>query len=102
MLIGRSVTTTALLALAPTACGTQQGVPSARSASPRPSFSPRPKRAQPAGAPTGLPSPSAPSASAAPSGSAAASGEGMDGRRERNGDGAPHYAENHAYRMRGR
>ncbi|WP_244328954.1 hypothetical protein [Streptomyces marokkonensis] len=96
MFIRRSVTAVALLAVALTACGTQQGAGQAarpespRPGSPRPSFSPRPTCARPAEAPTVLPSPSAPSST-----------RSTDGRQERNGDGAPHYAENHAYRMRG-
>ncbi|MGC0376947.1 hypothetical protein [Streptomyces sp. SAI-229] len=89
MLITRSVAAVALLVVTVTACGTRQGGgQAAQPSSPRPSFSPRPKCAQPAGAPTGLPSPSA-----SPT-------ESTDAGRERNGDGAPHYAENHAYRMR--
>ncbi|GGX08206.1 hypothetical protein GCM10010297_31920 [Streptomyces malachitofuscus] len=99
MFIRRSVAAAALLVVTLTACGTEPsggqvaaGAGSARpSESPRPSFSPRPKCARPAEAPTVPPSPSAPSSS---SGSA-------DGPREQNGDGAPHYAENHAYRMQG-
>lgn len=89
MFIGRSVIAVALLAVTVTACGTERsGGQAVRSESPRPSFSPRPKCAQPAEAPTLPPSPSAP-----------ASAGGTDGRPEQNGDGAPHYAENHAYRM---
>ncbi|KES03614.1 hypothetical protein BU52_29740 [Streptomyces toyocaensis] len=91
MFIRGSVTAVALLAVTLTACGTQQGAgQAARPESPRPSFSPRPLCAQPAEAPTVRPSPTAPSATGS-----------TDGRREQGGDGAPHYAENHAYRMRG-
>lgn len=89
MLIRRSGAAVALLALTLTACGTQRsGVRVAPSESPRPSPDSRPACARPAEAPTVLPSPSAPSSA----GSA-------DRPREQSWDGAPHYAENHAYRM---
>ncbi len=102
MFIRRSVTAVALLVLTTAACGTQpSGVPVAAppesppqspgalpsSGAPRASGSPsdaRPQCARPAEAPTVSPSPTA---------------TGTSGRPERNGDGAPHYAENHAYRM---
>ncbi|MFE0552429.1 hypothetical protein ACFW3A_23655 [Streptomyces pilosus] len=99
MLIRRSVTAVALLVLTLTACGTQpSGVraaapqsppaPSGATPSSGPSSDTRPECARPAEAPTVPPSPSAtrPTADA-------------DGRPEGSGDGAPHYAENHAYRM---
>lgn len=91
MSIGRTVTTVALLAVTLTACGTErsggQAAPAEsprQSESPRPSSGARPTCARPAEAPTVRPSPSA---------------GNTDGRPEGNGDGAPHYAENHAYRM---
>ncbi|WP_406094399.1 hypothetical protein [Streptomyces sp. NBC_01013] len=81
----RSAATAALLALPLTACGTEHaGQQQAQSAFPRPSFTPRPKCAQPAEAP---PSP----ASSAPTTAAPREGN--------NGDGPPNYAGNHAYRM---
>ncbi|WP_431995246.1 hypothetical protein [Streptomyces griseoflavus] len=100
MLIGRSVTAAALLALTTAACGTQPGGErTAPSQSPPPSAGAqpssgssaeaRPACAQPAEAPTVPPSATA---SASPP-------AGPDGRPEQHGDGAPHYAENHAYRM---
>ncbi|MEV7788946.1 hypothetical protein AB0O72_26720 [Streptomyces sp. NPDC088106] len=94
MLIRRSVTAVALLVLTLTACGTQRGgVRDAPPESPPPSTSPppssgaRPMCAEPAEAPTVVPSPSA------------SSTPRTDGPQEQHGDGAPHYAENHAYRM---
>ncbi|WP_371613058.1 hypothetical protein [Streptomyces clavifer] len=98
--IRRSVAAAALLLIAGTACGTERSG-EARSAGPQPSvtpqtsFPPRPTCAQPpGGAPSEVPS--------APAGSAGASAvPDADGtRRAENGDGAPHYEENHAYRTR--
>lgn len=86
MFIRRSVTAVALLTATLTACGTEpSGRQAAGAGSARPSESPRPKCAQPAEAPTVPPSPSAPASAG----------------REQEGDGAPHHAENHAYRMQG-
>lgn len=84
----RSATAAVFIATTMTACGTQQsGQP--QSASPQPSYAPRPKCAQPAETPTDLPTelPSSPIPSA----------EGD--RSEENEDRPPNYAENHAYRM---
>ncbi|MET7293684.1 hypothetical protein ABZS79_16395 [Streptomyces griseoloalbus] len=84
----------ALFALTMTACGTQQGG-QAQPAGPRPSFSPRPTCAQPAEAPTDLPS--------SPVTSADGGHQERQGRQEEpqeeHADRPPHYAENHAYRQ---
>lgn len=95
MSIRRSAIAIALLGVTITACGTERGG-QVQSADPRPSFSSRPKCALPAEAPAGLPSSSAPAASS----TSAVPGEG-GGPQEESVDRAPHYAENHAYRMRG-
>ncbi|GAA2925461.1 hypothetical protein [Kitasatospora cinereorecta] len=92
--IRRSVAAAALLLIIVTACGTERsgGVRSAPqpSVTPQTSFAPRPTCAQPAeGVPADLPSSPAPSA--VPDADGTRQGE--------NGDGAPHYDENHAYRM---
>ncbi|WP_461011152.1 hypothetical protein [Streptomyces capparidis] len=85
MPIRRSTAAAALVAIALTACGTQQGGQAAPSASPSPSYPPRPKCAQAAEVPTQPPS------------SPAASADGD--RQEENENVAPNYADNHAYRM---
>lgn len=86
MFIRRSVTTVAVSPVAVTAaaCGTQRGE-QARSASPPPSFTPWPTCAEPVEVPSDLPSPPVPSVTGT--------------HQKENGDRAPHYAENHAYRM---
>lgn len=86
MFIRRSVAAAAvsLVAVTAAACGTQRGE-QAQSASPPPSFTPRPMCAEPVEAPSDPPSPPVPSVTGT--------------RQEGNGDQAPHYAENHAYRM---
>ncbi|HEY9328208.1 MAG TPA: hypothetical protein VIS09_08230 [Streptomyces sp.] len=88
----RTASAAALLALTVTACGTEHpGQQQAQSAVPRPSFTPRPKCAQPTETPakqTSSPTPTANEATGAPH-------EGDSG------DRPPNYAENHAYRMAG-
>ncbi|WP_326737590.1 hypothetical protein [Streptomyces sp. NBC_01022] len=84
----QSAAAAALLALTVTACGTEHaGQQQAQSAVPRPSFTPRPKCAQPAEAPP-APVPSSPTAST--------TGTPQQGT---NDDQPPNYADNHAYRM---
>lgn len=73
-----------LVAVTVTACGTQPGE-QARPAGPPPSFTPRPTCAEPVAVPSDLPSSPVPSVTGT--------------RQEENGDQAPHYAENHAYRV---
>ncbi|WP_285569312.1 hypothetical protein [Streptomyces sp. RTGN2] len=93
----RTAAAAVLLALTVTACGTEHaGQRQSRSASgqqsrsaiPRPSFTPRPKCAQPSETPKGPPSSASPRASATVS-----PREGNDD------DRPPNYADNHAYRM---
>ncbi|MGW0938353.1 hypothetical protein [Streptomyces sp. NPDC002666] len=89
----RTAAAAALLALTVTACGTEQqpGQQQAQSAVPRPSFTPRPKCAQPTEAPakqTSSPTPTATAATGTPH-------EGNSG------DRPPNYGDNHAYRMAG-
>ncbi|MFD5049441.1 hypothetical protein [Streptomyces tendae] len=88
MFIRRLAASAALVAIAVTGCGTQKSEQT-QSADPRPSYSftPRPKCAQPAEAPTDLPSSPVPSVT----------GTGQ----AENEDLAPHHAENHAYRRQG-
>ncbi|WP_261991301.1 hypothetical protein [Streptomyces sp. OR43] len=90
--LGRTATAAALLALAVTACGTEHpGQPQARSAVPQPSFSPRPKCAQPTEAPAKQPPSPTPTANTV-------TGAPHEGNSE---DRPPNYADNHAYRMAG-
>lgn len=91
---GRSVAAAALLLIGVTACGTERSG-DARSAprpsvTPQTSFAPRPTCAQP---PAGAPAepPTSPAPGAVPDADGTRQGEV--------GDGAPHYEENHAYRM---
>ncbi|MER6120297.1 hypothetical protein [Streptomyces sp. NPDC001743] len=84
----RTAAATALLALTVTGCGSEHaGRQQARSASPRPSFTPRPKCAQPTEAPPVTASSSPAAATTAPP------------RRGSGEDQPPNYADNHAYRM---
>ncbi|MDG9716866.1 hypothetical protein [Streptomyces sp. DH24] len=87
---GRQAAVAVILAVTVTACGTERGG-QPEAASPRPSFTPRPKCAQAAEVPA-VPSAS-PSSAPAPSGDAAS--------QEPPADAPPNYAENHAYRMKG-
>lgn len=89
MSIRRSVAaaTVSLVAVAVAACGTQRGE-QARSASPPPSLTPRPTCAEPVEVPAVPPSSPVPSVTG--------THQEEDGE---NRDQAPHYAENHAYRM---
>ncbi|WP_406452757.1 hypothetical protein OG782_19810 [Streptomyces sp. NBC_00876] len=87
--LSRTAATAALLALGVTACGTEQPGQQAQSAIPRPSFTPRPKCAQP----TETPRPPSPSSS---SPTRSATGAPQEGNNE---DRPPNYADNHAYRM---
>lgn len=90
--LSRTAATTALLALAMTACGTEHpGQQHARSALPRPSFTPRPKCAQPAETPP-PPASSSPTARTTGAPRQEDGGSGHD-------DQPPNYADNHAYRM---
>lgn len=93
----RTAAATALLALTVTACGTEHpGQQQAQSALPRPSFTPRPKCAQPAETP-------APPASSPPVSSPPTARTTGAPRQENGGSGnddrPPNYADNHAYRM---
>ncbi|WP_393059446.1 hypothetical protein [Streptomyces sp. LN549] len=84
----QSAAAAALLALTVTACGTEHpGQQQAQSPFPRPSFTPRPKCAQPAEAPPNQ-------ASSSPT--ASTTGTPQQGNNE---DRPPNYADNHAYRM---
>lgn len=94
---GRTAALAALLVVAVTACGTQRPQATA-AASPPPSAPPSPAGTWPACAvpdgPVTVPDDVPPSpAATAPSARGDAAGAA--------GDGAPHYAENHAYRLRG-
>ncbi|MER5279640.1 hypothetical protein ABT025_28445 [Streptomyces sp. NPDC002809] len=84
----QSAAAAALLGLTVTACGTEHpGQQQSRSAVPRPSFTPRPKCAQPAETPPSRSS-SSPTAST--------TGTPREGDNE---DRPPNYGDNHAYRM---
>lgn len=85
----RTAVASALLALTVTACGTEHpGQQQAQSAIPRPSFTPRPKCAQPA---------EAPPTEAVSSPTARTTGAPRQGGND--DDRPPNYADNHAYRM---
>lgn len=88
----QSAATAALLALTVTACGTEHPGQQAASAIPRPSFTPRPKCAQPAETPPaqGSSSPTARTTGAPQQG---------DSNSSNDDDRPPHYTDNHAYRM---
>lgn len=93
MALRRSVAL-ALVAVALTACGSQRGgaadgAGAAGAATATPSYPPPPKCAQSTATPTALPSSPSPSAS-----------DTAGGRQDGPGDAPPHYADNHAYRMR--
>lgn len=91
----RTAAATALLALPVTACGTEHaGQQQAQSAIPRPSFTPRPKCAQPAETPPSRAS-SSPTARTTGAPRAPQQGNGSSDSDDR----PPNYADNHAYRM---
>lgn len=90
--LGGAAAAAVLLALAMTACGTERpGQQQAQSAVPRPSFTPRPKCAQPIEAPSEQTSSPTPTATAA-------TGTPHEGNSD---DRPPNYGDNHAYRMAG-
>lgn len=90
----RTAAAAALLALTVTACGTEHpGQQQAQSAVPRPSFTPRPKCAQPTEAPSKLTSSSTPTPTPT-----AATGTPHAGSSD---DRPPNHGDNHAYRRAG-
>ncbi|MEW2179804.1 hypothetical protein AB0890_26160 [Streptomyces sp. NPDC005406] len=92
--LGRPAAAVVLLALTVTACGSEHpGQQQARSADPSPSFTPRPKCAQPTGAPT--------KQTPSPAPTADATGMPHEAHEGNSEDRPPNYAGNHAYRMSG-